>query len=90
MEKLTGRKKEKKRLLDALSTNKSELISLIGRRRVGKTFLIRNVYKDKIIFELSGQHEAPMKVQLKNFSNAMKEHSGKELANNTPPVLSGF
>jgi len=84
MEKLTGRKNEKKRLLNALLTNKSELISVIGRRRVGKTFLIRNVYKDKIVFELSGQHKAPMRIQLKNFSNAMKEYSVKGMANKIP------
>ncbi len=81
MEELIGRNNEKKRLLNALNTNKSELISVIGRRRVGKTFLIRSVYKDKIVFELSGQHEAPLKVQLKNFTNSISEYSGKELAN---------
>ncbi|MEA1877612.1 MAG: ATP-binding protein [Bacteroidota bacterium] len=64
---LVGRKPEISILLDAFRSNKSELIAVYGRRRVGKTFLIREVYKDNIKFEFSGIHNGPLKQQLNNF-----------------------
>lgn len=62
-----GRKSEASLLLNALASNKSELIAVYGRRRVGKTYLIRNVYKNNILFEFSGIHKGTLKQQLKNF-----------------------
>ncbi|OFX23814.1 MAG: hypothetical protein A2033_14175 [Bacteroidetes bacterium GWA2_31_9] len=62
-----GRKSEVSLLLTALASNKSELIAVYGRRRVGKTYLIRNVYKNNILFEFSGIHKGTLKQQLKNF-----------------------
>ena len=43
-----GRVKEKEVLQKALVSNESEMISVIGRRRVGKTFLVKTVYKKNI------------------------------------------
>ena len=54
-------------LTNALKSKRPELIAVYGRRRVGKTFLIRNIYKNDIQFEFSGIHRASMKQQLKNF-----------------------
>lgn len=45
--KLIGREKEKQCLEDYLSSGKSEFIAVYGRRRVGKTFLIRQVIGDR-------------------------------------------
>jgi len=72
MEKLIGRESEKKILLDVLQSEDSQLMAVIGRRRVGKTFLVRNVYKKQIIFEFSGEHTSNLKTQLLNFSLALK------------------
>jgi len=53
---VAGRKPEI-RLLGALLTKKeAEFIAVYGRRRVGKTYLIRQVYKKQIVFECSGLH----------------------------------
>ena len=65
--KLVGRISETMILANALKSNRPELIAVYGRRRVGKTFLIRNVYKKEIQFEFSGVHKGSMKQQLKNF-----------------------
>ncbi len=54
MTKLIGRNKEKEILINVLNSNKSELITIYGRRRVGKTFLINQVYKSNIVFSFSG------------------------------------
>ena len=52
-----GREKEKEILNKALITKEAELIAVIGRRRVGKTFLVRNTYNEVLKFEITGmQH----------------------------------
>ena len=41
---LIGRKEEKNELRDALAKDEAQFIAVYGRRRVGKTFLIREAY----------------------------------------------
>jgi AAA+ ATPase superfamily predicted ATPase len=41
-----GREKEKKILENALTSSQSELLVVYGIRRIGKTFLIRETYKN--------------------------------------------
>jgi len=65
--KLIGRKKEQVILRQALQSEESEMVAIIGRRRVGKTFLIRSVYKDKIDIEFTGVQNATRKEQLASF-----------------------
>jgi AAA+ ATPase superfamily predicted ATPase len=67
MKKLIGRESEKTTLLSALKSNQPELIVVYGRRRIGKTFLVRQVYKNNIKFEFSGIFNVPLKQQLNNF-----------------------
>ena len=66
--KLIGRKKEVTLLKDALLSDEAEMISIIGRRRVGKTFLVQEVYKKQIVFEISGIQNANKIEQLRNFT----------------------
>ena len=77
---LIGRTYELGLLKEALNTDKSELIAVYGRRRVGKTFLIREFFKNKIIFEVSGLYHGSMRDQLTNFA---KEINKKFKKNNT-------
>ncbi len=51
---LISRNKEKKKLLEALKTEESQFIAVYGRRRVGKTYLIRQTYDNMLTFEHSG------------------------------------
>lgn len=73
---LIGRKSEQKILKDALNSTKAELIVIYGRRRVGKTFLVRKTYKKYIKFEFSGMYNASLKMQLKNFHLKLSEKKG--------------
>ncbi len=73
MEKLVGRKEEKKILENALTSPGAELIAIYGRRRVGKTFLIRSVYEKYIRFEFTGVNKATMQEHLEGFSFALKK-----------------
>lgn len=52
--KFIGRKEEQGILNKALVSDESEMISVIGRRRVGKIYLVRTVYEEHITFEISG------------------------------------
>lgn len=68
MNKFIGREHEISMLNHALTNNAPELIAIYGRRRVGKTFLVRHVYKKHLIFEISGLHKGKLSDQLQNFS----------------------
>ncbi len=68
IEKIIGRKEEK-RILNKLYLSKSaEFLAIYGRRRVGKTFLIRNFFKGKgVFFEITGSFNLKAQEQLENF-----------------------
>ena len=51
---IIGRRREIDELLALEESGKSELVALYGRRRVGKTYLIDELFKDKIIFKHTG------------------------------------
>ncbi|MBP5638319.1 MAG: ATP-binding protein [Victivallales bacterium] len=62
-----GREKEQRRLLQALETDNSEFIAVYGRRRIGKTYLIRETYGKEIVFQHTGLVSGNMKRQLHEF-----------------------
>lgn len=63
-------------LLDAaLSSDRSELIAIYGRRRVGKTYLIRQHFTDAICFEVTGLYKGKMPDQLSNFSKELNKRA---------------
>ena len=82
---LIGRKKEQEVLQKALQSKEAEMISVIGRRRVGKTFLIKSVYQERIVFEMSGIQHAPRTEQLRNFANRLAEVATNALLIKPPP-----
>ncbi|MBF0367487.1 MAG: AAA family ATPase [Oligoflexia bacterium] len=73
MQKLIGRTHELELFNRFFKSKKSEFIALYGRRRVGKTFLVRH-FSSKIIaekgffFELTGIKDSSTKNQLINFA----------------------
>jgi uncharacterized protein len=73
---LIGRSREKEILLRALQSPEPEMVAIIGRRRVGKTFLIRSVYDEHIDFELTGVQDYALDQQLKNFHTQLKVQFG--------------
>jgi AAA+ ATPase superfamily predicted ATPase len=72
---VVGRLEEQAELEDILNSGRSEFAAVVGRRRVGKTFLIRNYFKSKkcIYFEAIGLQNGSLEEQLKNFSDGMSE-----------------
>ena len=63
---VTGRDEEKELLNDLLLTPRSEFVAMIGRRRVGKTFLIKNHFR-QFDFECTALHNGTLEEQLENF-----------------------
>ncbi|RYM32840.1 ATP-binding protein [Brumimicrobium glaciale] len=75
MRKIIGRDNELKTLQRAIDSDSSELIAIYGRRRIGKTFLIREAYKKEIVFEVSGIPDGTYKQQISNFHNKILKSS---------------
>lgn len=67
---IIGRRKELKQLERIYKSKEAEFITIYGRRRVGKTYLIREFFKTKdcVYFEATGKHKASMRAQLEKFS----------------------
>lgn len=73
--KFIGRAEEQLILREALQSYEPEMIAVIGRRRVGKTFLIKETYKEQIIFEITGLQDATLEKQLQHFSFTLNQYA---------------
>jgi len=71
MKAIIGRTAEQAVLLKALNSNEAELIAVFGRRRVGKTYLVREYFHKQMLFDFSGVHNESLQKQLTNFRNTL-------------------
>ncbi len=76
---IIGRNTEKALLEEVFSSKHSEFVAVYGRRRVGKTYLVRETFSDKFTFEVSGLANASTKAQLLNFSLTLQNTIGESL-----------
>lgn len=75
---IIGRKKEQELFKEILRSKSAEFLAIYGRRRVGKTFLVREFFLKKgRYFELTGEKEASKKDQLQNFAKVYAENFGE-------------
>lgn len=72
---IIGRKKELQKLETIVKSKKSEFLAVSGRRRVGKTFLIREYFNYSFSFQISGLANADTAQQLFNFDSALQKQS---------------
>jgi len=70
---LIGRDKERQLLQEAMTAEYSQFIAVYGRRRVGKTFLIRESFDYQFAFQFTGADKTPTRRQLARFRNALKQ-----------------
>ncbi len=77
MEKVIGRTVETNKLMDYFVSGKSEFIALYGRRRVGKTFLIRNFFKDQFDFYATGVIDGSFETEMDAFHVALVRYGYK-------------
>lgn len=71
--KFIGRVEEQAILKEALLSDEAEMVAVIGRRRVGKTFLIRETYKEQLIFEITGLQDSTLEKQLQHFAFTLSQ-----------------
>lgn len=74
MQKIIGREKEKKILNKIYKSKEAEFLAIYGRRRVGKTFLIREYFEKKGLYlEITGIKDASLNQQIENFMKVLSE-----------------
>lgn len=64
-----GRDKEKKLFDKLVSINEPHFVAVYGRRRVGKTFLIREHFKNKFCFTHTGAAAMDMGIWTMSYFN---------------------
>ena len=75
MDKLIGRKLEQAKLQACMESERSEFVVVYGRRRIGKTFLVRRFFKDNYAFSFVGKHEMRREQQLAEFAKELMCYS---------------
>jgi hypothetical protein len=75
---IIGRKQEIAILNQKYLSGKSEFVALYGRRRIGKTYLVRNLFEGKFTFRLTGLASVNLSEQLANYNMAMFDQHAKE------------
>ena len=78
-ESIVGRISEQEVLLECLSSDKSEFVAVYGRRRVGKTYLIREALGQDFAFYATGVLDGNNSVQLANFNEEIVNFGGSSL-----------
>jgi uncharacterized protein len=68
---VAGREKEKRRMRRLMESGKAEFLAVYGRRRVGKTFLIRQFFEKDLCFQMSGSYGSSTEDQLYSFAEAL-------------------
>jgi predicted AAA+ superfamily ATPase len=71
---MIGREVEKAGFIRFLESKKSEFVVVFGRRRVGKTFLIREFFENKFVFYHTGMANTEMEIQLQNFNSSLHKY----------------
>ncbi len=74
MDQIIGRIEEQKLLEEAYKSKKSQFIAVYGRRRIGKTFLIKTFFMSKgcRFFHITGIQDARMSDQIHEFCRAIE------------------
>ena len=69
--KIVGREEEIKLLNKYAESGRAEFVAIYGRRRVGKTFLVNQVFKDRLTFSMTGIMDGDKNVQVHAFTDAL-------------------
>lgn len=89
MDTIIGRKEELSQLQNWDNSNRSEFIALYGRRRVGKTFLINQMYGGQFAFSMTGVLDGTFEDQMTAFEDAMNDY-GYELKETPTTWMKAF
>ena len=73
---IIGRENEIRILRECYNSGKAELVAVYGRRRIGKTFLVKNLLMDKFDFFVTGMFEGSLKEELAIWNQKLSDYSG--------------
>ena len=76
---MIGREHEVATLKEAAGKSQAQLIAVYGRRRVGKTFLVRETFADDFFFQHTGVLGVPMSGQIAAFRDSLIEAGAKDV-----------
>ena len=74
---MIGREREREELERLYLAEESEFLAVYGRRRVGKTYLIRETFEGRFAFSHTGLANKAKRYQLRHFQNSLNEYGGK-------------
>jgi hypothetical protein len=80
---MIGRTQETNHLKRLLTKDRSSFVVVSGRRRIGKTYLIDQLYSDNYCLAITGIEDAEMPIQIRNFTQKLAEYSDIPIV--TPP-----
>lgn len=69
--KIIGRKREQDALLQCIKSKRPEFVVIYGRRRVGKTYLVREFFNNQFSFYATGISDFNNRNQLKSFNESL-------------------
>ena len=75
---LIGRKQEVQILQSALRSDESAFVAVYGRRRVGKTFLVRQVLQNEFLFQHAGVANSSKRIQLEAWAESLRDAGFQE------------
>ena len=88
---IIGRKQEQKELKRLFESDEAEMVVVYGRRRVGKTYLVNQVFANEgFAFKITGLYKSKLSVQLENFSLALREYSADDSWPKTKSWMEAF
>jgi AAA+ ATPase superfamily predicted ATPase len=77
---IIGRKKELAQLQSVCDSNRAELVAVYGRRRIGKTYLIKEFFNDTFDFYATGIFGGKQQDELQAFCYVLKQMSNQSLS----------
>ena len=77
---MIGRCEEIAQLNRLYDSRESEFVAVYGRRRVGKTYLVREMFDGRFTFVHTGKSEGSLRVQLHHFHQSLTAFSAARLA----------
>lgn len=75
---IIGREREKEILKDCMESGRPEFVAVYGRRRIGKTFLIKQYFKNKFDFYMTGVAGSTMSEALEYFKTQLQHYSARK------------
>ena len=89
MKRLIGREKEIESLEAYVDSGQAEFIAIYGRRRVGKTFLINQLFRNRLAFSLTGIIDGTPSEQMESYVQAL-EFNGYKINEHPKNWLTAF